>query len=75
MRSLQAAEEAGEPLLRPTLYDFDADAGAWAPSDELMLGPSLLAAPVVQPGQRQRTVSGAEESALKRYPGLHVLVT
>ncbi len=52
----QAAAEAGEPILRPTLYDFDADPAAWGASDEVMLGPSLLAAPVVEPGARQRRV-------------------
>lgn len=51
-----AATENGEPPLRPTLYDFDADPRAWAFSDELMLGAWLLAAPVVEPGARQRKV-------------------
>ncbi len=62
----QAAAEAGEPILRPTLYDFDADPAAWGASDEVMLGPSLLAAPVVEPGARQRRVRPAHAPPLWR---------
>jgi alpha-glucosidase len=45
-----------EPVLRPTLYDFPGDPDAWRENDDLMIGPSLLAAPVVEPGQAVRTV-------------------
>ena len=45
-----------EPIWRPTFYDFPNDPGAWAENDELMLGPSLLVAPVVGPGATRRAV-------------------
>lgn len=48
------AVEAGEPILRPTFFDFPEDPATLAENDELMLGPNLLAAPVVEDGARQR---------------------
>ena len=52
-----AADGRDEAMARPTLWDFGAaDAGVWAECDELMLGPSLLAAPVVAPGARERAL-------------------
>ncbi len=45
-----------EPVLRPTFLQFPDDPGCVADCDELMLGPSLLAAPVVEPGARVRTL-------------------
>ena len=36
---------AGVPILRPLGYEFPAEAGAWGSNLELMVGPSLLAAP------------------------------
>jgi alpha-glucosidase len=50
------AAEAAEPILRPTFFDFADDAATLADNDELMLGPNLLAAPVVAEGARQRQV-------------------
>ena len=51
------ADGRDEPMARPTLWDCGAaDAGVWAECDELMLGPSLLAAPVVAPGARERAL-------------------
>jgi alpha-glucosidase len=51
------AAEAGEPILRPTFFDFPEDPATFAENDELMLGPNLLAAPVVEEGARQRQIS------------------
>ena len=45
-----------EPVLRPTFLQFPDDPGCVEDCDELMLGPFLLAAPVVQPGARARTL-------------------
>jgi alpha-glucosidase len=50
------AAQCGEPMLRPTFYDFPDDPQALAENDELMLGASLLAAPVVEKGARERQV-------------------
>ena len=50
------AAQFGEPLLRPPFYEFDDDPRAFADSDDFMLGPNLLVASVVEPGQRERSV-------------------
>jgi alpha-glucosidase len=43
------------PVLRPTFFDFgDADPQTWHDNDEMMVGPDLLAAPVFEPGARER---------------------
>jgi alpha-glucosidase len=52
----RAAAVDGVPILRPTFYEFDADPQAFADCDDFMLGPSLLVACVVEPGQRRRRV-------------------
>lgn len=51
---MHAAAERGEPVIRPTFLQFEDDPGCVADCDELMLGPFLLAAPVVAPGARVR---------------------
>jgi len=45
-----------EPVIRPTFLQFPDDPGCVPDCDELMLGPFLLAAPVVAPGVRVRRV-------------------
>ncbi|MDR3511171.1 MAG: glycoside hydrolase family 31 protein [Caulobacteraceae bacterium] len=45
-----------EPVVRPLFHDFPDDPGAWADGDEMMVGPALLAAPVVEPGRTERQV-------------------
>ena len=50
------AAEHGEPLLRPLFYEFDDDPRAFADCDDFMLGPYLLVANVVEPGERTRRV-------------------
>lgn len=52
-----------EPVVRPLAYDFPHDPEAWTDGDEMMVGPALLAAPVVEPGQSERRLrppAGAE---------------
>lgn len=46
---LWAAHERFDPVLRPTLAEFEEDPETAAPCDEAMLGPALLLAPVVEP--------------------------
>jgi alpha-glucosidase len=43
-------------VLRPLFYHFPDDTTTYALHDEVLLGPSLLAAPVYQPGRTYRTV-------------------
>lgn len=45
-----------EPVTRPAFYDFPDDVRCYEACDEAMLGPSLLLAPVVEPGRLERTV-------------------
>jgi alpha-glucosidase len=54
--SLMHAACAGEGPLRPTFVAFPEDARCFDDCDDLMLGPFLLAAPVVTPGERARRV-------------------
>jgi alpha-glucosidase len=54
--SLMHHAAAGGPApLRPTFAAFGGDPATLADNDELMVGPGLLAAPVVEPGARART--------------------
>jgi alpha-glucosidase len=45
-----------EPVIRPAFYDFPDDPRCYAENDDLMLGGSLLAAAVVEPGAGTRRV-------------------
>ncbi|POR50641.1 alpha-glucosidase [Paraburkholderia eburnea] len=45
-----------EPVLRPAFAEFPADPQCYAECDDMMLGASLLVAPVVEPGRRDRQV-------------------
>ena len=47
---------AGEPMLRPLFYEFEGDGRAFVDTDDFLLGPGLLVANVVEPGQRERRV-------------------
>ncbi|MBN2361147.1 MAG: glycoside hydrolase family 31 protein [Deltaproteobacteria bacterium] len=53
---MHQASVTGAPALRPLLFEFQTDAATHGLDDEMMLGPHLLAAPVVQPGLTQRPV-------------------
>jgi alpha-glucosidase len=48
------AERSGAPIWRPLFYEFPEDPAAAAVEDELMVGPSLLLAPVLERGARAR---------------------
>jgi len=48
--------DAYEPIIRPVFHDFPDDPEAYADNDDLLLGPSLLVASVVEPGQTAREV-------------------
>ena len=50
------AHEFGEPILRPTFYEFDDDPNAYLDCDEFMVGNALLVAPVVEPGATTRAL-------------------
>jgi len=50
------SEETGAPVWRPLFYEFPDDPVAPTVEDQVMLGPSLLVAPVVEKGARERDV-------------------
>jgi alpha-D-xyloside xylohydrolase len=56
MVQMKAAHLKGLPPMRPLFVDFPGDAVAWKISDQFMLGPDLLVAPVLDEGVHGRTV-------------------
>jgi len=44
------------PVLRPTFWEFPNDARCWEDSDEMLVGPDLLLAPVFTPGATTRSL-------------------
>ena len=56
LAQMKEAHLKGLPPMRPLFVDFPGDATAWRVSDEFMLGPDLLAAPVLDEGARGREV-------------------
>jgi len=48
------SEASGSPVWRPLFYEFPEDPDAAAVEDQLMLGPALLVAPVLERGARER---------------------
>ncbi|MEO6921095.1 MAG: glycoside hydrolase family 31 protein [Collimonas sp.] len=53
---LWQAHDQYQPVTRPTFFDFPQDARCFEENDDLMIGRSLLFAPVVEAGQRTRDV-------------------
>ncbi len=52
LRCAREAAQTGVPVLRPVALEFPGDRGAHGVDTEYLLGPSLLVAPVLQPGGR-----------------------
>ncbi len=50
------ASTTGAPLLRPLLYHFSNDPHTYQLHDQVLLGPSLMAAPICRPGVEYRSV-------------------
>jgi alpha-glucosidase len=53
---LWQSTQAYEPVLKPTFAEFPEDRRCYDECDDMMIGASLLAAPVVDPGHSERTV-------------------
>nr|WP_290227845.1 glycoside hydrolase family 31 protein [Trichocoleus desertorum] len=51
-----SAATTGEPILRPLLYQYPNDPKTYSLYDQVLLGPSLMAAPVYRPGVECRAV-------------------
>ncbi len=50
------AATTGAPVLRPLLYHFPNDSNTYTLYDQVLLGPSLMAAPIYRPGIEHRAV-------------------
>lgn len=50
------AAQTGAPVWRPLLYEFPNDPATYTLHDQILLGPSLMAAPILRPGQTHRAV-------------------
>ncbi|OLE04774.1 MAG: alpha-glucosidase [Ktedonobacter sp. 13_1_20CM_4_53_11] len=50
------ASRRGTPVLRPLLYHFPDDPATYQLHDQVLLGPSLMAAPIYHPGREHRHV-------------------
>jgi alpha-D-xyloside xylohydrolase len=56
MTQMQVAKEKGTPPMRPLFFDYPNDEGCAAIDDQFLFGPDILVAPILQAGQRSRTV-------------------
>ncbi len=50
------AQESSAPLVRHLMLEFPEDRATWSISDQYLLGPDLLVAPVVAEGATRRSV-------------------
>ncbi|KAI8079342.1 glycosyl hydrolases family 31-domain-containing protein [Thamnidium elegans] len=57
----------GEPLVRPVFYDHQHDINTYKQEFEFMLGPSLLVAPVYEPGKATKKVYLPSNTAWYHY--------
>ena len=55
-RCFHEAALTGAPVMRPLFWEFDDDQESFRINDQFLLGPSLLVAPVIQPGAGARAV-------------------
>jgi alpha-glucosidase (family GH31 glycosyl hydrolase) len=56
IKAIQRSATSGEPIIRPLFWIAPHDSISLDCDDEFLLGDDLLAAPVIEPGQRQRDV-------------------
>lgn len=63
------AHRAGAPILRPLVYHYPDDPAAAHIQDQALLGPALLAAPILRPGQTARAVYLPEGEWFDWYTG------
>ena len=53
---MKQASETGAPVMRPMFFDFPEDKICWETEDQYMFGPDLLVAPVMEMGERTRSL-------------------
>lgn len=69
MEQMHMASKTGAPIMRPMIYDFPEDDSLANLSDQYMLGPDLLVAPVLQEGATSRSVYLPEGSWTNSWTG------
>src|SRR5690625_5806797 len=62
---MKEAYEKETPPMRPLFYDFPEDKQAWEIDDQYLFGPEILVAPVLNAGDRSRTVYLPENAEWK----------
>jgi alpha-glucosidase len=66
--------ERGLPVMRPIFLHHEEDEAGWAIKDEYLLGPDLLAAPVIEEGAKRRRVHLPAGTWLELWNGsLHIV--
>ncbi|MCH5270179.1 MAG: glycoside hydrolase family 31 protein [Lachnospiraceae bacterium] len=53
---MRKSSETGAPIMRPMFFDFPEDAVCWETEDQYMFGEDILVAPVMEMGQRERSL-------------------
>lgn len=53
---MEEASERGIPPMRPLFLEFPDDEPSWSIADQFLLGPSILVAPVLEAGARERSL-------------------
>jgi alpha-glucosidase len=53
---MQQTSETGLPAFRPLFLEFPADDRTWDQDDQFMFGSDLIVAPVLKPGERERSI-------------------
>jgi len=56
MMQMKTARETGLGPMRPLFMDFPADEKCWDIEDQFMFGPDILVSPILEAGQRSRSV-------------------
>lgn len=64
---MKETHEVGTPPMRPLFYDFPDDKVCWNTDDQFMFGDSLLLAPILELGSRERDVYLPEGTEWKNY--------
>lgn len=54
--AFEETSRTGAPVLRPLVFEFQADPETHAIGDQAMLGPSIMVAPILVPGAKSRSV-------------------
>ncbi|OJJ44145.1 hypothetical protein ASPZODRAFT_72514 [Penicilliopsis zonata CBS 506.65] len=66
---MREAHQHGTPVMRTCFFEFPQDPLAWEVEDQYLYGSEYLCAPVLQPGQRERSVYLPEGAKWRLFTG------